>query len=150
LPITIPYTIVLVNRAPEDKDQTMKYESIKHSFLIILIATTIVGCAGNSVQPPASQYHPLSSTQNGESIVSRDDTSSIDVEDVDKEAITNQESEYSLANLGRGLLNITAFGVAIPVVTFMAAGKLFGCVVGPPIIAVYSILADEVIPPGCF
>jgi len=69
----------------------MNYKSIKHSFLIILIATTIVGCAGNSVQPPASQHYPSSSTQNGESIVSRDDTSSIDVEDVDKEAITNQE-----------------------------------------------------------
>ena len=50
----------------------MKYESIKHSFLVILIATTIVGCAGNSVQPPASQYQTSS-----ESFDSRDDTSSI-------------------------------------------------------------------------
>ena len=57
----------------------MKYESIKHSFLVILIATTIVGCAGNSVQPPASQYQTSS-----ESFDSRGDTSSIDFEDVDK------------------------------------------------------------------
>ena len=54
----------------------MKYESIKHSILIILIATTIVGCAGNSVQVPASQYQTSS-----ESIDSRDDTSSIDYGD---------------------------------------------------------------------
>ena len=56
----------------------MKYESIKHSFLIILIATTIIGCAGNSVQPPASQYQTSS-----KSFDSRVDTSSIDFEDVD-------------------------------------------------------------------
>ncbi len=51
----------------------MNYKSIKHSFLIILIATTIVGCAGNSVQSPASQYQTSS-----ESFDSRGDTSSID------------------------------------------------------------------------
>ena len=71
----------------------MNYKSIKHSFLIILIATTIIGCAGNSVQPPASQYQSSS-----ESIDSRDDTSSIDVEDVDKEEMAKQESENSLRN----------------------------------------------------
>jgi hypothetical protein len=71
----------------------MKYESIKHSFLIILIATTIVGCAGNSVQPPTSQYQTSNSTLNGKTIDSQDDTSSIDVVDVDKEAIANQECQ---------------------------------------------------------
>ena len=76
----------------------MNYESIKHSLLVILIATTIVGCAGNSVQPPASQYQTSNSTLNGELIGSRDDTSSIDVEDVDKEEMAKQESENSLRN----------------------------------------------------
>jgi len=55
----------------------LNYKSIKHSFLIILIATTIVGCAGNSVQPPASQYQTSS-----ESFDSPGDTSSIDFEAV--------------------------------------------------------------------
>ena len=69
----------------------MKYKSIKHSFLIILIATAVVSCAGNSHQLPASQYQTSNSTLNGESIDSRDDASSIDVEDVDKEEMANQE-----------------------------------------------------------
>ncbi len=64
----------------------MNYEFIKYSFLVILIATTTVGCASNSHQPPASQYQTSS-----ESIDSWDDPSSIDVEDVDKEAMANQE-----------------------------------------------------------
>ena len=71
----------------------MNYKSIKHSFLIILIATTIVGCAGNSVQVPASQYQTSS-----ESFDSRGDTSSIDVEDVDKEETAKQKSENSHRN----------------------------------------------------
>ncbi len=96
----------------------MKYESIKHSFLIILIATTIVGCAGNSVQP-ASQYQTLS-----ESIDSRGDTSSIDFEDVDKEEMAKQESENSLANLGKKvgdiIITTAAVIVLLPFVALMA------------------------------
>ena len=97
----------------------MKYESIKHSFLIILIATTIVGCAGNSVQPPASQYQTSS-----ESFDSRGDTSSIDLEDVDKEEMAKQESENSLANLGKKvgdiIITTAAVIVLIPLFALMA------------------------------
>jgi len=97
----------------------MKYESIKHSFLVILIATTIVGCAGNSVQPPASQYQTSS-----ESFDSRGDTSSIDFEDVDKEEMAKQESENSLANLGKKvgdiIITTAAVIVVLPLFALMA------------------------------
>jgi hypothetical protein len=97
----------------------MKYESIKHSFLVILIATTIVGCAGNSVQPPASQYQTSS-----ESFDSRGDTSSIDFEDVDKEEMAKQESENSPANLGKKvgetIIGIAACIVVCPLLVLFA------------------------------
>ncbi len=97
----------------------MNYKSIKHSFLIILIATTIVGCAANSVQVPASQYQTSS-----ESFDSQGDTSSIDVEDVDKEEMAKQESENSLANLGKKVGDIikttAAVIVLLPFVALMA------------------------------
>ena len=97
----------------------MKYESIKHSFLVILIATAVVGCAGNSVQPPASQYQTSS-----ESFDSRGDTSSIDLEDVDKEEMAKQESENSLANLGKKvgdiIITTAAVIVLIPLFALMA------------------------------
>ncbi|MFB3101125.1 MAG: hypothetical protein ACE1ZM_06745 [Gammaproteobacteria bacterium] len=80
----------------------MKYESIKHSFLIILIATTIVGCAGNSVQSPASQYQTSS-----ESFDSRGDTSSIDGD----EGGWPTEMEYSM---GAKIINTAALIVLAP------------------------------------
>jgi hypothetical protein len=124
----------------------MKYESIKNSFLIILIATTIVGCAGNSVQPPASQYQTSNSTLNGESIDSRDDTSSIDVEDVDKEEMANQECrnlfmcrisppEQSLGKIRdtiittavvAALVAVTVVAPEVTILTLMAFGALGG------------------------
>ncbi len=79
----------------------MKYESIKHSFLIILIATTIVGCAGNSVVP-ASQYQTSS-----ESFDSRGDTSSIDGD----EGGWPTKMEYSM---GAKIINTAAFIVLAP------------------------------------
>ncbi len=99
----------------------MKYESIKHSFLVILIATTIVGCAGNSVQPPASQYQTSS-----ESFDSRGDTSSIDFEDVDKEEMAKQESENPPANLGKkvGDIIITTAVVTAVVAALVAAPEV--------------------------
>ena len=104
----------------------MKYESIKHSFLVILIATTIVGCAGNSVQPPASQYQTSS-----ESFDSRSDTSSIDFEDVDKEEMAKQECrnlgmcqisppEQSLGKAVGGIIITTAFIAALVTVAVVA------------------------------
>ena len=122
----------------------MKYESIKHSFLIILIATTIVGCAGNSVQPPASQYQTSS-----ESINSRDDTSSIDFEDVDKEEMAKQESENFPANLGDIILIAAGISVVIPLLALWNPVGFAQCVVAAPFMVVSSIFADEVITLGC-
>jgi hypothetical protein len=108
----------------------MKYESIKHSFLVILIATTTVGCAGNSVQPPAAQY---SSTLNGELIDSPYDTSSIDVEDVDKDEMAKQESENSPANLGKKVC-------AIIFTTAVVTGLVAAVVTAPAEVAIFTIV----------
>jgi len=83
----------------------MKYESIKHSFLIILIATTIVGCAGNSVQVPASQYQTSS-----ESFDSRGDTSSIDYGDGDG----GYPPEMDKQSVGEIIINTVACIVLCP------------------------------------
>ncbi len=83
----------------------MNYESIKHSSLIILIATTIVGCAGNSVQVPASQYQTSS-----ESFDSRGDTSSIDYGDGDG----GYPPEMDKQSVGEIIINTVACIVLCP------------------------------------
>jgi len=84
----------------------MNYESIKHSFLIILIATTIVGCAGNSVQVPASQYQTSS-----ESFDSRGDTSSIDYGD---SGDGGYPPEMDKQSVGEIIINTVAMIVLVP------------------------------------